>query len=54
MAEYCNPLDLNYKYQHYGKSAHREGADPTLVYFKGKAAFTQWSKYRRRFLWKEI
>lgn len=36
MAEYCNPLDLNYKYQHYGKSAHREGADPTLIYFKDK------------------
>lgn len=36
MAEYCNPLNLNYKYQHYGKSAHREGADPTLVHFKGK------------------
>ncbi len=36
MAEYCNPLDLNYKYQHYGKSAHREGADPTLIFFKDK------------------
>lgn len=36
MKEYCNPLDLNYKYQHYGKAAHREGADPTLILFKGK------------------
>jgi len=35
---YCNPLDLEYRYQHMkeGKSAaHREGADPTLVLFKG-------------------
>ncbi len=36
MAEFCNPLNLNYKYQHYGRSAHREGADPTLILFKGK------------------
>ena len=36
MPEYCNPLNLNYKYQHYGKHAHREGADPTLIYFKNK------------------
>lgn len=33
---YCNPLNLDYGYQHYGKGAHREGADPTLIYFKGK------------------
>ena len=36
---YCNPLDLGYRYQH-TKEGHaagfREGADPTLVYFKGK------------------
>lgn len=32
---YCNPLNLEYKYQHYGKSAHREAADPTLILFKG-------------------
>jgi len=35
---YCNPLDLEYRYQHMkeGKpAAHREGADPTLVLFKG-------------------
>ena len=36
MKEYCNPLNLNYKYQHYGENAHREGADPTLIFFKGK------------------
>ena len=34
--EYCNPLDLNYKFQHYGGSAHREAADPTIVLFKDK------------------
>lgn len=34
--EYCNPLNLNYKYQHFGDKAHREGADPTLLMFKGK------------------
>ena len=34
--EYCNPLDLEYKFQHYGKKAHREAADPTMVYFKGR------------------
>lgn len=37
---YCNPLDLGYRYQHMkedGKrAAHREGADPTLVRFKGR------------------
>ena len=36
----CNPLNLSYRYQHFmmlGKwSYHREGADPTLVYFKGR------------------
>ena len=36
MREYCNPLNLNYKYQHYGPAAHREGADPTLIYFKDR------------------
>ena len=34
--EYCNPLNLNYKYQHFGEKAHREEADPTLLLFKGK------------------
>ena len=33
--EYCNPLDLEYKYQHYSGNAHREAADPTMVLFKG-------------------
>lgn len=35
---YCNPLDLGYRYQHMKEQrtlAHREGADPTLVFFKG-------------------
>lgn len=39
MNSYCNPLDLGYRYQHFlqnGKCfASREGADPTLVVFKG-------------------
>ena len=34
--QYCNPLNLAYKFQHYGKAAHREAADPTLVRFKGR------------------
>ena len=34
--EYCNPIDLEYKYQHYSGNAHREAADPTMVLFKGK------------------
>lgn len=33
--EFCNPLNLEYKYQHYHDFAHRESADPTVVYFKG-------------------
>ena len=37
---YCNPLDLGYRYQHIKEgeraAGFREGADPTLVYFKGK------------------
>ena len=35
MREYCNPLDLSYKWQHYSGNAHREAADPTIVLFKG-------------------
>ena len=35
---YCNPLDLGYRYQHMKEgprvAGFREGADPTLVYFK--------------------
>lgn len=34
--EYCNPLNLNYKYQHFGDKAHREGAAPTLLLFKDR------------------
>lgn len=35
---YCNPLDLGYRYSHMKEQkplSHREGADPTLVFFKG-------------------
>lgn len=38
MNTYCNPLDLPYRYQHMNENgrryAFREGADPTLVFFK--------------------
>lgn len=37
---YCNPLDFEYRYQHINENgkvcAFREGADPTLVFFKGR------------------
>ena len=37
---YCNPLDLGYRYQHMKEgprvAGFREGADPTLVFFKEK------------------
>ena len=40
MGTYCNPLDLGYRYQHMKEgeriAGFREGADPTLVYFKGR------------------
>lgn len=36
MREFCNPLNLEYKYQHYGKTIGREAADPTLILFKGR------------------
>lgn len=36
MRTYCNPLNLPYQYQHYGKAAHREAADPTLILYQGK------------------
>lgn len=35
---YCNPIDLSYRYSHMNEGkrlSHREGADPTLVFFKG-------------------
>ena len=34
---YCNPLDLGYRYSHMNEGkrlSHREGADPTLIFFK--------------------
>ena len=34
--EFCNPLNIPYKFQHYNKQASREAADPTLIFFKGK------------------
>ena len=39
LTTYCNPLDLSYRYSHmkeHAPLAHREGADPTLIFFKGK------------------
>lgn len=36
---YCNPLDLAYRYSHMNEGkplSHREGADPTLVRFRGR------------------
>jgi len=39
MKVYCNPLNLSYKYQHMpdkGYNTFREGADPTLISFKGR------------------
>lgn len=36
MREYCNPINLEYKFSHYGKVATREAADPTLIFFKGR------------------
>lgn len=36
MKEYCNPINIPYKFQHYGGRASREAADPTLVLFKGR------------------
>ena len=36
MKEYCNPINIEYKFQHYGNAAHREAADPTLVLFKDR------------------
>ncbi len=35
MKTLCNPVNLEYQFQHFGKSAHREAADPTLILFKG-------------------
>ena len=54
---YCNPLDLGYRYQHMKEgprtAGFREGADPTLVYFKGRyylfVSMSQGSGTRRIF-----
>ncbi len=36
MKKYCNPLNLNYRFQHKNtNNAFREAADPTFVLFKG-------------------
>lgn len=34
--DFCNPINIPYKFQHYQNQASREAADPTLVYFKEK------------------
>ena len=36
MREYCNPIDISYKWQHCEGTAHREAADPTMVLFKDR------------------
>lgn len=33
--DFCNPINIPYKFQHYQNQASREAADPTLVFFKG-------------------
>jgi hypothetical protein len=35
MKNYCNPLNISYKYQHHSGQASREAADPTFILFKG-------------------
>lgn len=34
MKNFCNPINLSYKFQHYRNQSSREAADPTLIYFK--------------------
>ena len=42
MKYYCNPLNVNYRYQfnlepdRQAPSVSREAADPTLLYYQGK------------------
>ena len=36
MGSICNPVNIPYQYQHYGKAAHREAADPTMILYKNK------------------
>jgi Beta-xylosidase len=33
---YCNPMDLNYRFQPRGLKAYREAADPLITQYKGK------------------
>jgi xylan 1,4-beta-xylosidase len=33
---YCNPLDLNYRFQFTDSASYREAADPTMIRFGGK------------------
>lgn len=33
---YCNPLDLNYRFQYADSVSYREAADPTMIRFKDK------------------
>ncbi len=35
MKNYCNPINLSYRFQHHSGFAYREAADPTLIFFKG-------------------
>lgn len=58
--EFCNPLNIPYKFQHYNNQASREAADPTLIYFKGKyylfasmCAGFYWSEDMIRWNWHE-
>lgn len=36
MNSYCNPINIQYRYQHFKSGANREAADPTLIYYKDK------------------
>lgn len=51
MGTYCNPLNLPYQYQHYGKAAHREAADPTLISYRGK--YYLYASMSGGFFWSE-
>lgn len=51
MGTYCNPLNLPYQYQHYGKTAHREAADPTLVLYRGN--YYLYASMSGGFFWSE-
>lgn len=58
--EFCNPLNVPYKFQHYNNQASREAADPTLIWFKGKyylfasmSAGFYWSEDMLNWQWHE-